>query len=328
MVGAKGPPRVRFSHSLLQLPVRFDAEALAAEVSALPPSAWVPHPMGFPGNDAVPLVTVGGGLNDEFTGAMAATEHLKKLPYVTHLMEELGGVWGRSRLMGLGAGAIVPRHVDIHYYWRTHIRIHIPVTTNPGVRFHCGGEDVHMQPGEAWVFDSFRLHEVRNDGQEKRVHLVLDTVGSSRIWELIEAANAGGEIPDHPWHPGDLQNRSRLRFEQRNQPVVMTPWEMRCHVDYIFENLAAPAPAEISKAIDRFIFTWQAAWTEHGDGEPASPAYKALIQSVRKELVELGTGQVPLNNEASLYRALDALVFSRALQVPTAARAAASPKAA
>jgi hypothetical protein len=36
----------------IQLPVRFDAAALAAEIARLDESAWIPHPQGFPGNSA------------------------------------------------------------------------------------------------------------------------------------------------------------------------------------------------------------------------------------------------------------------------------------
>ena len=72
---------MQFNRPLLQLPIRFEAETLAAEIAALPSSAWVPHPQGFEGNDAVPLVSVNGGLNDDFAGPMAATEHLKRMPY-------------------------------------------------------------------------------------------------------------------------------------------------------------------------------------------------------------------------------------------------------
>ena len=322
---------MRFAKHLLQLPVRFDAEALAADVGALPADAWVPHPMGFPGNDAVPLVSVEGGLNDDFAGPMAATEHLRRMPYVASVMEHLGGVWGRSRLMGLGAGAVVPQHVDIHYYWRTHIRIHIPVITNPGVRFHCGGEDVHMAPGEAWVFDSFQVHEVRNQSSEKRVHVVLDTVGSGPIWDLIEAANAGAPIPAEPWRPMASGQGANLRFEQMNQSVVMSPWEMRCHIDYLLENLPTPPAEPLMKALDRFVFSWQAAWTEHGESKAGWPAYGELVRSAREDMTRLGAPQVRLNNEAPLYRALDALVFSRAVVPPRpqgAAVAKSSPKAA
>ena len=315
---------MRFSRPLLQLPIRFDAGVLAAEVSALAPSAWVPHPQGFPGNDAVQLVSVNGALTDDWAGPMAATEHLRRLPYTMRLMEELGGVWGRSRLMGLGPGAVVPAHVDIHYYWRTHIRIHVPVVTNPGVRFQCGGDSVHMAPGESWVFDSFEMHEVRNEGSEKRVHLVLDTVGSSRIWELIEDANNGAEAPAAAWMPAPAAGVPALRFEQVNQPAVMSPWEIRCHVDYLLGHVSGEVPGAVVETIERFIFEWHAAWAEYGESGGGVEAYRPLIRSTREALARLGAGEVLLTNAAPLAMALDALVFSRALKPPAAANSKAA----
>jgi hypothetical protein len=321
---------MHFARDLLQLPIRFDAEALAADIVSLPEAAWVPHPMAFPGNDAVPLVSVNGGLNDEFNGPMAATEHLARLPYIAGLMEELGGVWGRGRLMGLGAGAVVPRHVDIHYYWRTHIRIHVPVITNPGVRFLCGNEEEHMRPGEAWVFNSFKLHEVRNEGSEKRIHLVLDTVGSDRIRRLIEQANANAPIPDHAWRPAH-PTPPDLHFERVNHSTVMSPWEMRCHADFLLEHAVGEPGEEVRDAIDRFIFRWQAAWTEHGEDETGWPIYRELVRAGRRELTQAGATEVILDNGAPLSRGLDALVLGRALILANAqsrANVAPSPKAA
>ena len=34
----------------IQLPLRFDADRLAAEIAAIGEDAWKPHPQGFPGN--------------------------------------------------------------------------------------------------------------------------------------------------------------------------------------------------------------------------------------------------------------------------------------
>ena len=51
-------------------------------------------------------------------------------------MAELNCTWGRSRLMGLEPGAVVPKHVDVHYYWRTHLRIHVPVYHQSPSRLH------------------------------------------------------------------------------------------------------------------------------------------------------------------------------------------------
>src|ERR1700752_5064814 len=113
----------------LKLPIRFDADALATDVRALPKSAWVPHPTGFVGNEAVRLVTPGGEPTDELKGQMGPTEQLLVSPYIMQVMAEIGSVWGRSRLMGLGPGADVPQHIDIHYFWGAQRRVALPLLT-------------------------------------------------------------------------------------------------------------------------------------------------------------------------------------------------------
>ena len=311
---------MRLTQPLLKLPIRFDAEALAAEVRALPDSAWDPHPTGFKGNEAVRLVTPGGAPTDAIAGAMAPTPHLLRSPYMMEAMAELGGVWGRSRLMGLAPGAEVPAHVDAHYYWRTHIRIHIPVITNPGVRFTCGEASVHMAAGECWVFDSFQWHDVQNKGSERRVHLVLDTVGGEGFSELIEAARSGsGEA--RVSRPGQ-RSGAGLAFEQVNSPKVMSPWEMRCHVAFIAEQaLPDPLLGAVLKRIDRFVDGWAAAWARFGESDEGLPAYRQLLDAARRDLSALGGGRLVLRNELALYLVLDQLVFQMALAPPRPAEA-------
>ena len=222
---------MRLKQPFLKLPIRFDADALAAEARALPPSAWTPHPTGFVGNEAVRLVTPAGEDSDNIEGPMAATDSLNRCDYVRQIMAEIGGVWGRSRFMGLAPGREVPPHIDIHYYWRTHLRIHIPVITNPGVLFTCGDETVHMAAGECWVFNSFLRHDVQNKGDAQRIHLVLDTVGGGILPELMRTAQKGGTEP-RLLAPGARSGQG-LVFERVNSPKVMSPWEMRCHLAFI-----------------------------------------------------------------------------------------------
>lgn len=118
---------MRLTQPLMKLPFCLDAGTLAAEVAALPPSAWVPHPSGFPGNEAVRLVTPHGAPTDAMQGIMRPTKHLARCPYIMQAMAELGGVWSRIRLMALGVGGAVPKHVDYHYHRRTHGRSFRPI---------------------------------------------------------------------------------------------------------------------------------------------------------------------------------------------------------
>lgn len=316
---------IGFKDPLVRLPIRFSADALAAEVRALPRSAWVAHPTGFPGNNAVRLITPGGRPTDNYEGIMAPTEHLLASPYIMEIMSELGGVWGRSRLMGLAPGAEVPPHIDSHYYWRTHLRIHIPVITNPGVEFTCGGETVHMAPGECWVFDSFRRHEVHNRGSEHRVHLVLDTVGGSRLWDLVEAAQGKGAVEPRLLEPGGGP-KEPLKFEHVNAPKVMSPWEIRCHVRLLADE-AVPHPLlePVLRRLDRFIYEWGALWAEYGERTEGVPHYRRLLAATGRDLGTLGGGEVLLKNELPLYHVLGRLVFEAAVAAPPApsARAAA-----
>lgn len=309
---------MQLSQPFLKLPLRFDADALEAEVRALPSSSWVPHATGFPGNEAVRLVTVGGQPTDAFEGPMRPTEQLGSCPYIREVMAELGGVWGRSRLMGLGIGAEVPEHVDAHYHWRTHLRIHVPVITNPQVEFTCGGETVHMAPGECWVFDSFRWHEVHNRGDERRVHLVLDTVVTEHLWDLIDAAQSGaGETK--MVRPGDRPPEPLL-FEQVNAPKVMSPWEVRCHLAFIAEQVEPhPELEAVMKRLDRFSDGWAALWARFGTSEAGLADYRELAARARADVDSLGGKQISLRNELDVSFVLDQLIFTMAVAEQPAA---------
>lgn len=301
---------MRLSKPLLQLPIRFDADRLAAEVNALPTSAWLPHPTGFAGNEAVPLVSPNGGMNDGFDGPMAPTPPLLQCPAIMELMADLDCVWGRSRLMGLAAGADVPIHIDVHYHWRTHRRLHIPVITNPNVLFTCNDETVHMEPGECWLFDSFSLHKVQNKGTERRVHLVLDTVGGERLWDLVEAA----ETDKAPPAQGE---RKPLAFEQVNRPKIMSPWEIKQHVDYVLDHVPKGARAgKVAERLDRFVAGWHAAWAQFGTDDKGLPTYRRLIERMRDELQIYNAQQIRLENQQGLGFVIDALVLWNAVAPP------------
>jgi hypothetical protein len=316
---------MRLSRPFLKLPIRFDADALAAEVRALPTSAWTAHPTGFVGNEAVRLVTPDGEPTDDLQGRMAPTPQLRACPYIQEIMAEIGGVWGRSRLMGLAAGCEVPSHIDINYYWRTHLRIHIPVITNPGVEFTCDDETVHMAAGECWIFDSFRWHDVQNKGDAQRIHLVLDTVGGGLLPQLMKAAEQGRE-EGRLVRPGERRAEGLL-FENVNAPLVMTPWEMRCHLAFVADQAGSdPRIAAALDRVDQFIDAWAAAWAHYGADEAGRPAYARLLGAVRSDLGALGVQQLLLPNGLLLPQLLEELIFHMALAQPSA-RSAASANA-
>jgi hypothetical protein len=272
---------MKLEHPFLQLPLKFDAERMLREVETIDASAWQPHPQGYAGNDALSLITPYGKNNsDELSGPMRPTEYLKCCPYLSKVLETIGGVWGRTRLMRLSGQAEVKLHVDVHYYWRERMRVHVPIITQPEVRFYCGDQDINMAAGECWIFDTWRRHRVVNDNTHSRIHLVADTIGGEKFWSWLRKAK-----PSHQYMNGwKLDEDStlnstekKLRFETTNVPNVMTPWEMREHFSFLFGE-ASPHPAlgDVAKITFDFCTSWQALWSEFGDDEYAYPHYREL----------------------------------------------------
>ena len=302
----------------IQLPVRFDAEALAREVAAIDEAGWRSHPGGIPGNSALPLITTEGDpASDQVTGHMRPTPWLEKLPYLMQVLESLGATWGRSRLMRLSGRSEVTGHVDINYYWREHMRVHVPIVTTPSVRFQCGGHEVNMAAGECWIFDTWRHHRVLNQGEETRIHLVADTVGGVGFWNLLEQGRTP-ERREPGWSPRRVEpgagHAARLDYESFNAPEVMTPWELRDIVAFLIgETERAPQVAAIHALLTRFARHWHGLWARHGNQASGLPHYRALLDEVQQALAQAGVAQVRLQNGLGLLQVLKAHVFSMAL---------------
>ena len=79
------------------------------------------------------------------------------------VLASIGATWGRTRLMRLSGQARSPRTSTSNYYWRERVRVHVPIVTQPTVRFTCGDAEVNMRAGECWIFDTWRMHNVVND---------------------------------------------------------------------------------------------------------------------------------------------------------------------
>jgi len=300
----------------IQLPLRFDAARLAAEVAALGEGPWRPHPQGFAGNSMLPLVAHGGDSADEgFSGSMRPTPELERCPYLTQVFASLGATVGRSRLMRLSGNAEVKRHVDQGYYWIERVRVHVPIVTQPTVRFECGDAAINMAEGECWIFDTWRQHRVINDAVESRVHLVVDTVGGSAFWELVARG-----IPHHAPRAGWATRRiepgpavADFLCEAVNVPVVMTPWELNAHLGLLFSDvLPHPNVAQVRQITMRFARAWQGAWFAHGARPKGWPEYRALLQRFVDEV--RGPSQpLILNNELGWFRVLMVMVVRVAI---------------
>jgi hypothetical protein len=309
---------MKLQYPFMQLPVSFDAAALAAEVAAIDESQWRPHPQGYPGNDALTLVTTGGDPDsDAVVGAMQATRHLERCPYLQQVLHSIGATWGRTRLMRLSGQAEVTPHVDVNYYWRERVRVHVPIVTQPTVRFTCGDAEINMRAGECWIFDTWRMHNVVNDHALPRIHLVADTVGGTGFWQLVGRARPHSRTATS-WQPKlippDPQFRPSLDFEAENVPEVMTPWEMRAHVAFaLSEAVPHRSGPAIQQRLLLLVRDWHGVWSCCGERREGWPRYRALLDAARRDLLALGAPEIALGNTVWLMQALDAWVFQVAL---------------
>jgi len=274
----------------VQLPLQFDASHLMAEIKALGADKWIEHPQKFPGNFALPLISVNGDpASDATDGPMRPTPSLARCPYLMQVLHRVGAVWGRTRLMKLGGHAEVTPHTDLSYYWRERVRVHVPIRTKPNVRFFCGDSEVNMAAGECWIFNTWLSHRVVNGDDDERIHLVADSVGSDPFWQLVGTGRAPGRGEMQGWRAEPVapvpDASAELRYESVNVPQVMTPWEMREHLMFLLSD-ARPHPQSdaVRLTVTRFTFVWRALWAQYGVERSGWPDYRRALDEFRQQM--------------------------------------------
>lgn len=80
---------------------------------------------------------------------------------------------GRVLVTKLLAGGAIGAHKDFGLYHDYYDRFHI-VVSGKGCQFRSGDEWVCMMPGEVWWFNNNDEHEVINDTDADRIHIVMD----------------------------------------------------------------------------------------------------------------------------------------------------------
>jgi Aspartyl/Asparaginyl beta-hydroxylase len=92
-----------------------------------------------------------------------------------------GGTVIRAMAAKLLAGGKITPHVDKHPSFHHGHRIHIPITTNPRVRFMIDGQPYQFKVGEAYEINNQKTHSVMNKGKEDRITFIFDYVPKDRI---------------------------------------------------------------------------------------------------------------------------------------------------
>lgn len=90
-----------------------------------------------------------------------------------------GGTIIRAMAAKLLAGGKITPHVDRHPSFHAGHRIHVPITTNPRVRFMIDGQPYQFEPGKAYEINNQKMHSVMNKGNEDRITFIFDYVPPS-----------------------------------------------------------------------------------------------------------------------------------------------------
>lgn len=94
---------------------------------------------------------------------------------------EPGGSVIRAMAVRLRPGARISPHVDEHESLKISHRIHVPLITNPRVRFFIDGVPHRFEPGRAVEVNNQLSHSVMNDGKTSRVHFIFDYLPPAQL---------------------------------------------------------------------------------------------------------------------------------------------------
>jgi hypothetical protein len=169
-----------------RFPIEFDLKKMRKELELLKDKNWLSHyDTGLAdGWTTIPLISRDGSATNEQSqkvgqwGEYKETEYLDKLPYFKEILSAFKCPHGRIRIMNLLPGTEIREHRDANEEVSdlafNQVRLHIPIITNERVIFTLNKTNYHLPEGRLIYLNFSKKHYVKNDGDEARVHLVLD----------------------------------------------------------------------------------------------------------------------------------------------------------
>lgn len=165
-----------------------DSSALRETVLALDESIWKEnryrqkvYDVHTQTNSLVMLFTTGEGWPSIEVLKESAWDLLvdEAMPLMHGILKEFyppGGTIVRAMAAKLLSGGIIKPHVDVHPSFHAGHRIHVPITTNPRVRFMIDGQPYQLEVGKAYELNNQKTHSVMNKGKEDRITFIFDYI--------------------------------------------------------------------------------------------------------------------------------------------------------
>ncbi len=172
-----------FQKDRIKFPFQFDVKKLQNEVRSLNNIEWIGHfvKQNYEGDWSVIPLTAQEGRDHPILMASAipgnnrfvSTPYLQHCPYISSILDFFECEKYSVRLMKLTAGSEIKKHQDYDLD-ESEIRVHIPIFTNESVTFLVNDSSVKMNEGECWYLRLSDPHQVKNQGETDRIHLVMD----------------------------------------------------------------------------------------------------------------------------------------------------------
>lgn len=165
----------------LLLPFLFDVPALLKDIAICDKHHWASHynKADYAGDWTGISLRSANGLVENILATESNIYKDTPLMDACHYFREITLGFGCEletvRLLALAPGSVVKTHRDPGLaYSLGCFRLHIPILTDNDVSFVVDGEKLPMQAGQCWYANFDLPHSVANEGNVRRVHLVID----------------------------------------------------------------------------------------------------------------------------------------------------------
>jgi hypothetical protein len=175
----------------LRLPVRIDAQRLAAEVAALPATSWGSTGGRVGVHRNAEALFLRGHAPAQGALPIEDRESLALLPYAREIIEKLiPAPPQRCLLARLPGGVSIDPHIDRAPYFSKTLRLHFPIESHERVHMVAGAFTYLMRPGEIWVLNNSAPHAVWNaDPDRSRTHMICDFLPTPALLGLLASGD-------------------------------------------------------------------------------------------------------------------------------------------
>ncbi len=113
-------------------------------------------------------------------------DYIKSAPYIRSILDFFGDDIRTARISAINPGEKIGTHCDTFIGFQFgQVRLHVPVLTNDDAKMIIDGEESVWRAGEFWFGDFSKLHSAVNNGDTRRIHLILDVFVTDKLLTLF-----------------------------------------------------------------------------------------------------------------------------------------------